>query len=259
MGPLSTGRTAVVPKVGQDRMDKKTLRQIEHIIGHDFSDSSLLIRAFTHSSAVDNRLQSNERLEFLGDAVLSVVICRTLFERFAGHLEGDLTKIKSMLVSRGICAQVADKLGLPAFLKVGKGMASVGALPSSLAAGLLEAVIAATYLDGGFDAAHDFVLSNFGSLIDAANAEEAHGNYKSLLQQYAQERFNTTPVYVLLDEKGPDHNKCFESEVIVAEHHFPSAWGPNKKEAEQKAAFNALTELGVLKAVLPDADRGSGI
>jgi ribonuclease-3 len=240
-------------------MNKETLRQIEHTIGYKFSDPGILVRAFTHSSAVDSRLQSNERLEFLGDAILSVVICQTLFERFAGHLEGDLTKIKSMLVSRGICAQVAEELGLQNSLKVGKGMASVGTLPSSLAAGLLEAVIAAIYLDGGFDAACDFILGNFGSLVDAANAEEAHGNYKSLLQQYAQEQFSTTPVYVLLDEKGPDHNKCFESEVIVAEHHFPSAWGANKKEAEQKAAFNALTQLGVLKAVSPEADRGSGI
>ncbi|UCG56065.1 MAG: ribonuclease III [Phycisphaerales bacterium] len=238
-------------------MDKDTLQQVEQIIDHKFSDPSVLIRAFTHSSAVDDRLLSNERLEFLGDAVLSVVICQSLFERFSGHLEGDLTKIKSMLVSRGICAQVADGLGLEKFLKVGKGMASVRALPSSLPAGLLEAVIAAIYVDGGFDAARRFVLKNFASLIDAANSEQAHGNYKSLLQQYAQEQANTTPVYVLLDEKGPDHNKCFESEVIVAERRFPSAWGPNKKEAEQKAALNALIELGVLEKPLTHEDSGS--
>ena len=205
-----------------------------------------MTRAFTHSSAVDNRLDSNERLEFLGDAVLGVVICQALFEKFREYPEGELTKMKSMLVSRGMCARVARSLGLPQFLVVGKGMVSSKALPASLAAGLLEAVIAAIYLDGGFEAAGDFILRTFSSLVEQVDAEEAHGNYKSLLQQYAQEQFNVTPNYVLLDEKGPDHNKCFELEVSIASQHFPSAWGTNKKEAEQKAAFNALVELGVL-------------
>ncbi len=137
-------------------------------------------------------------------------------------------------------------MGLPTYLSVGKGMVSSKALPGSLAAGLLEAVIAAIYTDGGFEAARGFILRNFAPLIEQMNAEEAHGNYKSLLQQYAQEQFNVAPMYVLLDEKGPDHNKCFESEVVVDQRHFPSAWGANKKEAEQKAAYNALVELGVL-------------
>jgi len=86
------------------------------------------------------------------------------------------------------------------------------------------------------------------------DAEEAHGNYKSLLQQYAQEQFNVAPVYILLDEKGPDHNKCFESAVVIDQQHFASAWGPNKKDAEQKAAYNALVELGVLERAVPAGD-----
>lgn len=227
-------------------MDKVTLQQIEQIIEHQFSNKSLLAQAFTHSSAVDNRLLSNERLEFLGDAILAAVICQTLFERFCGRLEGEMTKLKSMLVSRQMCAQVAKHLGLHKFLKVGKSMAYSKALSRSIAAGLLEAVIAAIYLDGGFDAARSFILRIFGSLIEQADQEQAQGNYKSLLQQYAQEQYNVTPIYILLDEKGPDHDKCFETEVVIAEHHFSSAWGTNKKEAEQKAAFNALIELGVL-------------
>jgi len=226
------------------KMDKETLQQIEQAIGYEFSDKNLLARAFTHSSAVDNRLLSNERLEFLGDAVLAVVICQTLFERFSGYLEGDLTKIKSMLVSRGTCARISRQLGLQKFLKVGKGMISSRALSGSLAAGVLETIIAAIYIDGGFDTAQ-----SFSSLIERADAEQAQGNYKSLLQQYSQEQSNVTPIYVLLDEKGPDHNKCFELEVVIADRHFPSAWGTNKKEAEQKAAFNALVELGVLEKV----------
>jgi len=91
-------------------------------------------------------------------------------------------------------------------------------------------------------------------LIDRADAQQAQGNYKSLLQQHAQEKCNVTPVYLLLDEKGPDHNKCFELEVVVDNHHFTSAWGTNKKEAEQKAAFNALVELGVLETPSEDDD-----
>jgi len=228
-------------------MDKETLQQIEQTIGYEFSNKKLLAKAFTHSSAVDNRILSNERLEFLGDSVLAVVICQTLFERFPGYLEGDLTKIKSMIVSRGTCAKVSRHLGLQKYLTVGKGMVSSRALSGSLAAGVIETAIGAIYIDGGLEAAHNFILRVFGSLIDRADAQQAQGNFKSLLQQHAQEKFNVTPVYMLLDEKGPDHNKCFELGVVIDDQHFTSAWGTNKKEAEQKAAFNALVELNVLE------------
>jgi len=228
-------------------MDEETLRQIEQIIGYEFSDKNLLVKAFTHSSAVDNRLLSNERLEFFGDSVLAVVICQALFENFTNYLEGDLTKIKSRLVSRETCAQISGQLGLQKYLKVGKGMVSNRALSGSLAAGVLETIIAAIHIDGGFEAAREFILRIYGSLIEQSDAEQDHGNFKSLLQQYSQEHFNATPSYILLDEKGPDHNKCFELEVTISDRHFPSAWGSNKKEAEQKAASNALVELGVLE------------
>lgn len=228
-------------------MDEAIEQQIEQIIGYKFTNKQLLAKAFTHSSAVDNRILSNERLEFLGDAVLALVVCQALFERFPGYLEGDLTKVKSMLVSRGICARLAKQLGLLKFLKIGKGMISTRALSGSIAAGVLETVIASIYLDGGLEAARSFILRIFGPTIEQADAEHAQGNYKSLLQQYAQEQFNVTPTYVLLDEKGPDHNKCFELAVSIASQHYPSAWGSNKKEAEQKAAYNALIELGILE------------
>ena len=228
-------------------MDKDVLHQVEQTLGCKLTDDALVVQAFTHSSAVDSRLESNERLEFLGDAVLSLVICQRLFEKFPEYPEGELTKMKSMLVSRETCARIARRMGLPAFLNVGKGMISSKALPTSLAAGLLEAVIAAIYIDLGFEAAGDFILHSFAPLMERIDAEHAHGNYKSLLQQYAQEQFNVAPMYVLLDEKGPDHNKCFESEVVIDQRHFPSAWGANKKEAEQKAAYNALVELGVIQ------------
>ncbi len=228
-------------------MDEDILRQVEQIIDYEFSDKNLLVKALTHSSAVDDRLMSNERLEFLGDSVLAVVVCQALFDNFTNYLEGDLTKIKSKLVSRETCAQISRRLGLQKYLKVGKGMVSNRALSGSLAAGVLETVIAAIHIDGGFEAARDFILRIYGSLIEQADAEHDHGNFKSLLQQYSQEQFNATPSYLLLDEKGPDHNKCFELEVVIEDRHFPSAWGTNKKEAEQKAAFNALVELGILE------------
>ena len=235
-------------------MNNETLQQVQHILGYEFSNHNLLEKALVHSSAVDNRLLSNERLEFLGDAILAAVVCQTLFERFPNYLEGELTKMKSMLVSRGTCSRVVRQLGLQKFLKVGKGMVSSRALSGSLAASLLEAIIAAVYLDGGFDAARSFILRVFGSLIDQADAEQVQGNYKSMLQQHAQEKFNVTPAYILLDEQGPDHNKCFESAVVIAERHFSSAWGTNKKEAEQKAAFNALVELGLIEQSVPGND-----
>ncbi len=235
-------------------MDNETLRQVEQTIGYKFSDSSLLATALTHSSAASNRLSSNERLEFLGDAILALVICQTLFERFTGYLEGDLTKIKSMLVSRGMCARISRQMGLQKFLKIGKSMVASRALSGSLAAGVLEAIIAAICLDGGFDAARSFILRIFASVIDRADKEQAQGNFKSLLQQYAQDKLNATPVYVLLDEKGPDHNKCFELEAVIGDRHFPSAWGTNKKEAEQKAALSALVELGVLEEALQETE-----
>src|SRR4030042_411498 len=235
-------------------MNEEALQQIEQITGYKFSDRSLLSKAFSHSSAVDDRLFSNERLEFLGDSILGAVICRALFERFPDYMEGDLTKIKSMLVSRRTCARVTNQLGLQEFLKIGKGMASNRALTNSLAASLLEAVIAAIYIDGGFDAAAGFILRTFASEIDMTDAAQSHGNFKTVLQQNAPQKFNTTPAYLLLDEKGPDHDKCFESEVVIAGRHFPSAWGTNKQEAEKKAAFNALVELGVFESALPDSD-----
>jgi ribonuclease-3 len=160
-----------------------------------------------------------------------------------------------MLVSRKTCSNIVRELNLQKFLSVGKGMFRSKALSGSLAAGLLEAIIAAIYVDsGGFKEARNFILRIFASLIEQADARQSQGNFKSLLQQYAQQELNTTPVYELLDEKGPDHDKCFEAAVIVDKHHFPSAWGRNKKEAEQKAAYNALVELSILEGKPAELD-----
>lgn len=228
-------------------MDEKTLQRAQEVLGHNFNDTSLLFRAFSHSSQADNRLDSNERLEFFGDSVLSVIICQTLFEQFPEYLEGDLTKIKSMMVSRKTCAKVANNLGLVELVKVGKGMSATRAMSGSIAAGTLEAVIAALYLDGGFEVARKFVVSAFEELIREADAQQHQENFKSLLQQHCQQNFETTPTYELLDEKGPDHNKCFEVGVVIGARRCKTAWGITKKEAEQKAAKNALIELEVIQ------------
>jgi ribonuclease-3 len=228
-------------------MDADTVRQIQQMLDYQFKNPQYLHEAFLHSSAADDRLHSNERMEFLGDSVLSLVICKTLYERFSDYLEGDLTKIKSRLVSRKTCAYIANQLGLPDYMQVGKGMQSTRAMSGSVAAASLEAVIAAIYLDGGMEPAEAFLLRNFEPMLQAADAAQHQENYKSLLQQHCQREFNCTPLYELLDEKGPDHNKCFEIAVVIRHLRYPGAWGVTKKEAEQKAAWNALRELGLIK------------
>lgn len=225
-------------------------------LDYRFRDISLLEAALTHASSADSRRDSNERLEFLGDAVLDLVVCQELYERLPDALEGELTKIKSAVVSRQVCARVADKLQLPEALTLGQGMENGDRLPRSLAAAALESVIAAIYLDGGLEAAREFILRQMDDEIHKANQSDHQFNFKSQLQQYAQRKLHTTPVYELLDEKGPDHAKCFEIAVSIGPRQFPGAWGPNKKEAEQKAALLALKQLGVATDELaePEAD-----
>jgi ribonuclease-3 len=226
-------------------MDADVAERAEQVLEHHFHERSLLAAALTHASAADNRLGSNERLEFLGDAILGTVICRDLFDSYPEYLEGDLTRIKSAVVSRRTCAQVARRLGLTRLLRLGKGMSGRQPLPGSLAADVFEACIGALFLDGGAEEARRFILQHLTPYIKQA-AESIHqNNYKSQLQQHAQRQLNATPVYELLDEQGPDHSKCFEVGVVVSGRRFPSAWGASKKEAEQLAAQRALQELRV--------------
>ena len=227
-------------------MNKQIVQRIEKLLQYHFSDHTLLQKALTHSSAASGKLDSNERLEFLGDSILGLVICQALYEKFTDYLEGDLTKIKSKLVSRKTCSLIAGLLDLDSVLNIGPGMQKSRALKGSIAAATLEAVIAAIYLDSGFEAAREFILRSFSPLINQADAAEHQENYKSLLQQYAQQNLNRSVGYEILDEKGPDHNKCFESAVVIDRKRYPSAWGTTKKEAQQNAAYNALVELGVI-------------
>ena len=215
----------------------------EQRIDYVFTDKSLLHAALTHASGAEHRLASNERLEFLGDAILGAVCCELLFHRYPEYLEGELTRIKSVVVSRQTCARISQRLGLQEFLILGKGMAGSVKLPESLLADVFESLIAGVYLDGGLPAARAFIEREISDEIEDAVKGRGSDNYKSQLQQLAQREFGNTPVYQLLDEKGPDHSKCFKIAALVGNTQFPAAWGRNKKEAEQRAAFNALAEL----------------
>lgn len=226
-------------------MEQEVIDQIEAIVGYHFTDVSLLERSFVHSSVAARRLDSNERMEFLGDSVLGLVACQRIFNLYPDLLEGDMTKIKSAAVSRRTCARIAKSLGLHRLLVLGKGMMGQAALPQSLSAAVLEAVIGALYLDGGLAAAEGFLVPLLDPLIEAA-AESGHQqNFKSVLQQYAQQRMDRSPGYRTLDEKGPDHAKCFKVCVEIGEQQFEAVWGQSKKQAEQQAALTALVELGL--------------
>ncbi len=216
------------------------LEECQQALEYQFSRPELLRAALTHASGANTRLASNERLEFLGDAVLGLVTCEQLYLRFPQYEEGDLTKIKSAVVSRRTCARFSRALGLGDFLFLGKGMNQHAAVPASLLADVYEALVGAIYLDGGLEPAKTFILRHLGPEIDQVVDEEHGGNFKSLLQQVAQREFSATPQYLLLDENGPDHSKCFKVAAVIGRHTYPGAWGGNKKDAEQRAAMNAL-------------------
>ncbi len=226
-----------------DSENTSRLDRCQRRIGYRFQDQQLLIEALTHASGAEHRLASNERLEFLGDAIMGAVVCEILYVRYPQYLEGDLTKIKSAVVSRQACAKISEALGLQEFLIVGRGMAATRTIPPSLLADVFESLIAAIHLDGGNDAARRFIEQYIGPEIEMAATGDLGGNYKSLLQQVAQRDFCSSPTYMLLDEKGPDHRKCFKVAAQIGGTRYQAAWGRNKKEAEQRAACNALAEI----------------
>lgn len=221
------------------------LDRAERILGHRFACADLLAESLTHASCTADRINSNERMEFLGDAILGMVVCEFLFENFPELLEGEMTKIKSTVVSRRVCAKVSNTIGLTDMLSMGKGMTTRAEVPSSVAAAVFESVIAALYLDGGMAPARAFVLRHVEPFIAEAAESTHQSNYKSVLQQFAQKHLPSNPQYIMLDEKGPDHAKAFEVAAEIAGKRFPGCWANTKKEAEQKAARAALKHLGL--------------
>jgi len=217
-------------------------------IGYDFRDPSLLVAAFTHASGAQHRLASNERLEFLGDAILGFVVCETLYHLFPDSLEGDLTRIKSVVVSRETCGRITERLRLIDFLIVGKGLSLNRPVPASVLSDLFESLVAAMYLDGGLEPVRALVSRMLEPEIVKVASGEQGLNHKSLLQQLAQRDFGVTPTYEVVEEAGPDHSKSFHVSAQIGPRRYQPAWGRNKKEAEQRAASNALSELQVQAA-----------
>ncbi|MBL8764252.1 MAG: ribonuclease III [Phycisphaerae bacterium] len=225
-----------------------TRSRAERAIGYDFRDPTLLERALTHASIADARVRSNERMEYLGDAVLGLVACEMIYLRFPEQLEGEMTKIKSAVVSRTTCGAMAESLGLSDYLSIGKGMKQQDGLPNSLLAAALEAVVAAIYLDGGLDPAREFLVPLLEPHVERAAASGHQENYKSILQQHAQQHLDVAPLYVVLSQVGPDHAKRFEVSVELAGVRHTPGVGASKKSAEQAAARLALVALGVIAA-----------
>jgi len=229
-------------------MKSKAFSSLQKSISYSFQDPRHLERALTHKSYIneskEKHRKDNERLEFLGDAVLDLIICHALMDQFPGVPEGDLSKMKAKIVSEDALAQVAQQIQLGAFLFLGKGEERTqGKEKPSLLANALEALIAAIYLDAGLPAARDAVLTLFDYRLKALDPAEISFDYKTALQEYSQKKFGTLPIYTVIAESGPDHEKRFKVEIFVDGKSCGMGIGKSKKMAEQKSAEAALSLL----------------
>ena len=224
---------------------KKEFNELNHKLGYKFKKPELLLEAFRHSSYVNelsnSDLRDNERLEFLGDAVLDLAISHILMELFQESKEGDLSKYRAMVVNeRGLC-KVARELDLGECLMLGRGEEmSRGREKSSILANTMEALLGALYLDAGFDKTKEIVYRLFSPLLVRIDSGMVPNDYKSQLQEYTQGTYKSRPEYVLLEESGPPHNKTFRVALRLDGKIMAEAEGKSKKEAEQRAAKEAL-------------------
>lgn len=223
--------------------------KFEKAIGIDFKDKGLLKQAFVHRSYLnENRsagLEHNERLEFLGDAVLQLVITDFLYKRFESMDEGEMTSVRSVLVNADTCSEVAQKLGVNDFLLLSKGESrDSGRARQYILANTLEAIIGAIYLDHGYEKAEDFIHKHITVLAEEIVKKRAWIDSKSLFQAKAQEHEGATPIYKTLTESGPDHDKHFVVGVFVNDKKFGAGEGKSKQDAEQEAAREALKAQG---------------
>ncbi|MBI3327115.1 MAG: ribonuclease III [Nitrospinae bacterium] len=225
--------------------DERTeqLTQLELRLGYRFTRLELLNQALTHKSFVHERsacTQHNERMEFLGDAVLELVVSDYCFTRFAGSAEGELSKLRAALVNEGNLARIARRLDLGHYLLLGRGEEHTrGRDKPSLLADTLEAIIAAVYLDGTLEDVYQVVVRCFQEELQTI-LNDGHMDYKSELQEYTQEKFGCVPLYTVLREHGPDHEKVFEVQLAIRSHVQGVGVGKSKKEAEQAAARQVL-------------------
>jgi ribonuclease-3 len=228
------------------------LEPLERVIGYRFRDRGLLEHALTHRSRVHEDASGgvidNESLEFLGDSILGFVIADLLFKEFPQHNEGQKSKLKASIVSATSLARLGEKIGLGAYLILGRGEEKTGGRRKlALIADCYEALIAAIYLDGGIEPARGFIQRQFEGLIDEARRTGAQAtfteDYKSALQEWLQSHDRGLPVYRLAAEAGPAHHRRFEVEVLVSGQPIARADGKSKKEAAQAAAKAALAML----------------
>jgi ribonuclease-3 len=226
------------------------LRSLQHGIGVRFRDERLLNLALCHRShAAEARVASNERLEFLGDAVLGLVASQWLYRRLEGKPEGDLARVKSVVVSEESLAQIARQLSLDRYLLLGRGEErSGGRGKSALLADALEALIGACFLDSGLHAAERFVERVFADEIENVIAGRHRQDYKTLLQELSQKRFRAFPKYRVTERRGPDHDQVFSMDVVVAGRPYGPAEGKSKKQAEQRVARIAYAQLVAAEA-----------
>jgi ribonuclease-3 len=230
----------------------ETLGPLEERIDYHFKDLGLIEHALTHRSRAHEDASGgvidNESLEFLGDAVLGFVIADMLFTRFPTHSEGYKSKVKAGIVSAASLARLAEQIDLGRYVLLGRGEEKTGGRQKhAILADSFEALIAAIYLDGGIDAARDFIVSRFGPLIVAAGDQGADATFtddwKSALQEWLQASGRGLPIYRVVSADGPDHRKRFDVEVLVGPDVAGRATGGSKKEAEQQAARAALAAL----------------
>lgn len=232
-----------------ENLQNKT-KDIENALGYTFKNPSFLLRAFTHCSYLnehkDLHLEHNERLEFLGDTVLNLLVAEYLFHDMPMISEGQLSALRAPIVSAPSCAQFLHELGVEKFILVGRGeQLNTGKGKTSIFSDLFEAVLGAIYLDGGLEATRKFFFKNFGITLKRM-LEEPQRNFKALLQEYTQKTQKQVPHYEVMEETGPDHEKKFTIGAFLAGTLLAKGIGASKKEAEQNAAKAALEQLGAL-------------
>ena len=224
----------------------QNLQEIEKKIGYGFKDSQVLMLAFVHRSFVNEHRHvhyHNERLEYLGDSILGFLISEHLYLQLPDTPEGDLSYLRSRLVEASSCVRYIQKLGLESYLLLGKGeRINPGRGRESILADLFEAIIGAVFLDGGMEAARVFLFRNFSEEIESILKTPVQ-NWKALLQDFCQKKFQVAPHYVVLNESGPDHIKIFEIQVMVNNEIMGTGHGSSKKEAQQAAAKMALKRI----------------
>lgn len=235
--------------MGEDGTEPALLAALELALAHHFADPRLLRRALTHSSwshEFDGDIANNERLEFLGDAVLELAISAWLFKSYPQMPEGQLTQMRARVVNARALANIAQNLHIGGLLRVGVGEERTGGRKRrSLLADAFEALLGAVYLDGGYEVASRVVRRLFeGELRHLADV--APKDPKSMLQEWAQAHHRVTPRYRVVGVEGPDHEVCFEAEVSIPDIITARGSGPSKKEAQRAAAERALEGVGIL-------------